>query len=235
MALKKYGVLKGRPIGRLRDADDDHYQILVTDGKTQHRIAVNVKSSAPNAPSDLLFQAVEELPTSLVKALRALKSGYSAVKSKPGGIAQDYVRGGIADPAKMKPVPPNKPGVKNDLKDTLEDQLKAAMDDDNAVVYAFGEKWGPEKKKKDQYFHFKPGNGIHDIHMNQGNSGKWKKDNGTYQDGCLMIEYSGNKWFAVYLTFQSQTFSTDAKGNPAEGAPALGAMLKLVKAAKAGK
>jgi len=197
---------------------------------------VNVKSSAPNAPSDLLFQAVEELPSSLVKALRALKTGYSAVKSKPGGIAQDYIRGGIADPAKMKPVPTDKPGVKNDLKDTLEDHLKAAMDDDDAVVYAFGEKWGPEKKKKkDKYFQFKPGNGIHDIHMNQGNSGKWKKDNGTWQDGCLMIEYSGNKWFAVFLTFQSQTFSTDSKGNPAEGAPALGVMLKSVKAAKAGK
>lgn len=235
MPLKKYGVLKGRPIGRLRDADDDHYQILVTDGKTLHRIAVNVKSSAPNAPSDLLFQAVEELPSSLVKALRALKKGYSSVKSKQGGIAQDYVRGGIADPAKMKPVPTDKPGVKNDLKDTLEDHLKAAMDDDDAVVYAFGEKWGPEKNKKDKYFHFKPGNGIHDIHMNQGNSGKWKKDNGTYQDGCLMIQYSGSKWFAVFLAFQSQTFSTDKKGNPVEGAPALGAMLKLVKTAKAGK
>lgn len=214
MALKKYGVLKGRPIGRLRDADDDHYQILVTDGKTQHRIAVNVKSSAPNAPSDLLFQAVDQLPSSLTKALKALKNGYAALKSKPGGLAQDFVRGGIADPAKMVPVPPDKPGAKNDLKDTLEERMKAAMDDDKAMIYAFGEKWGPEKKKKDQYFHFKPGNGIHDIHMNQGNSGKWKKDNGTWQDGCLMMEYSGNKWFAVFLTFQSQTFSTDDNGNP---------------------
>ncbi|MBS1825717.1 MAG: YukJ family protein [Acidobacteria bacterium] len=214
MPLKQYGVLKGRPIGRLRDADDDHYQILVTDGKTQHRIAVNVKSSAPNAPSDLLFQSVDQLPSSLTKALKAAKNGYSALKSKPGGIAQDFVRGGIADPTKMVPVPPDKPGAKNDLKDTLEDRMKAAMDDDKAVIYAFGEKWGPEKKKKDQYFHFKPGNGIHDIHMNQGNSGKWKKDNGTWQDGCLMIEYSGNKWFALFLTFQSQTFSTDDKGNP---------------------
>jgi uncharacterized protein YukJ len=230
MALKKYGVLKGRPIGRLRDADDDHYQILVTDGKALHRIAVNVKSSAPNAPSDLLFQAVDELPSSLTKALRTLKAGYVAVKSKPGGIAQDYVRGGLADPTKMEPVPPDRPGVKNDLKDTLEERVMAAMDDDGATVYAFGEKWGPEKKKKDQYFHFKPGNGIHDIHMNQGNSGKWKKDNGTWQDGCVMIEYSGNKWFAVFLAFQSQTFSTDDRGN-AVGSP----VRKAVKVKKAAK
>lgn len=219
MPLKKYGVLKARPIGRLRDADDDHYQILVTDGNTQHRIAINVKSSATNAPSDLLFQSLDAIPSSLAKALRALKNGYSAIKSKPGGIAQDYVRGGLVDPEKMVPVPPDKPGAQNDLKDLLEDRVKASMDGGKATIYAFGEKWGPEKNKKDQYFHFKPGNGIHDIHMNQGNAAKWKKDNGTWQDGCLIIEYPANKWFALFLTFQSQTFSTDGNGNAVASPP----------------
>ena len=31
--------------GHLRDADDDHYQILVTEGNTMYRIAVNVEWS----------------------------------------------------------------------------------------------------------------------------------------------------------------------------------------------
>ena len=35
-------------------------------------------------------------------------------------------------------------------------------------MYAFGERWGPESHKADQYFGFVPGNGVHDIHMNQG-------------------------------------------------------------------
>jgi uncharacterized protein YukJ len=49
MPLKKYGVLKGTALGHLRDADDDHYQILIKAGATMYRIAVNVKSAAKNA------------------------------------------------------------------------------------------------------------------------------------------------------------------------------------------
>jgi uncharacterized protein YukJ len=57
------------------------------------------------------------------------------------------------------------------------------------VIYAFGQQWGPETKKRDKYFRFLPGSGIHDIHMNQGNDGKYKKDNGAYQDGALVFAW----------------------------------------------
>ena len=76
MALKKYGVLKGTVVGHLRDADDDHYQIMVKAGTAMHRIAVNVKSAAPNAPSILLFQTITSIAANLKKDLRALKPGY---------------------------------------------------------------------------------------------------------------------------------------------------------------
>ncbi len=50
--------------------------------------------------------------------------------------------------------------------------------------------------------------------MNQGNSGKYKKDNGIYQDGAIFIEYPENKWRAFFFAFQSQTFDADDSGNP---------------------
>ena len=50
--------------------------------------------------------------------------------------------------------------------------------------------------------------------MNQGNSGKYKKDNGTFQDGALFVTYPGGKWRAFFFAFQSQSFKTDDKGNP---------------------
>jgi uncharacterized protein YukJ len=53
--------------------------------------------------------------------------------------------------------------------------------------------------------------------MNQGNGGKYRKDNGVYQDGALIIEYPGNKWRAFFFAFQSQTFDTDGSGNPVRG------------------
>jgi len=217
MALKKYGVLKGTAVGHLRDADDDHYQILIKAGSTMHRIAVNVKSAAPNAPSIVLFQTTTSLPAGWTAGLKALAAGYKKLPSKPNDLALDYVRSGIVKTKSMKPVPPDAPGVDNDLKDKLEDAIVKAIATPGAAVYALGEKWGPESNKKDKYFQFRPGNGIHDIHMNQGNSGKYKKDNGVYQDGAVLIELPGNKWRAFFFAFQSQTFDTDDKGNPKPG------------------
>jgi len=216
MPLSTYGILKGTVIGHLRDADDDHYQIQVKAGTTVYRIASNVKSSAPNAPSTLLFQSTTTLPDKFTKDLRALAPGYKKLASKPGGLAIDYVRGGLVSPKSMKPVPPDAPGVDNDLKDLLEAAVVKAMRQPGSVIYAFGAKWGPEKRK-DKYFKFLPGNGIHDIHMNQGNSGQYKRDNGIYQDGALIVEYPGGKWRTFFFAFQSQTFKTDNGGNPVGG------------------
>jgi uncharacterized protein YukJ len=213
MALKKYGVLKGTVIGHERDASDDHYQILVRAGKKLHRVAVNVKSAATNAPSTVLFQTTTALPDPLRAALQDLDPGFKKLSSKAGGIAQDYVRGGIVKPKSMQPVPADATGDKNNLKDKLEDAVIKAMDDEGSLLYAFGEKWGPENDKPDQYFRFEPGNGIHDIHMNQGNSGKWRRDNGTYQDGALYLEYPNDKWRAFFFAFQSQSFDTDDSGD----------------------
>lgn len=213
MPLTTYGVLKGTVLGHLRNADDDHYQILVRADKTLHRIASNVKSSAPKAPSTVLFLSTASLPHSLTDALKALSPGYRKLPSRPGGVALDYLRSGFVKTGSMKPVPPDEPGSDNDLKDALEAAVLRAMREEGSVIYTLGAKWGPEKGKPDRYFKFVPGSGIHDIHMNQGNSGKYKKDNGIYQDGALFIEYAKDKWRAFFFAFQSQSFRTDDKGN----------------------
>ncbi len=203
-----YGVLKGTVTGHLRDADDDHYQILVSAGKTIYRIAVNVQSSLK--PPDLLFQSVTSLPVQLTTDLTALPAGFKKLVSKPGGIAQDFVRGGIVKIDKFKVVPGDAPGADNDLKDTMEDAVVAAVDQEGSLVYAFGARWGPEPKK-DKYFQFLPGNGVHDIHMNQGNDKGHAKDDGIFHDGCLMFQYPTGKWRAFFMAFQSQSFKTDDK------------------------
>ncbi len=90
--------------------------------------------------------------------------------------------------------------------------IKRAIDSEDTSIYAFGEKWGPEPDVKDKYFGFLPGNGIHDIHMNQGNAGQFQRDNGVWQDGGLLIHYpSRQQWVGIFLAFQSQSFHTDDK------------------------
>ena len=85
------------------------------------------------------------------------------------------------------------------------------MSDEEAMVYAFGETWGPEKNKADKYFGFKPGRGIHDIHFNQGNPpGRFASQNGPWQDGGLLCSSRARKqWVGVFLEFQSQAWHSD--------------------------
>jgi len=209
-----YGVLKGTVTGHLRDADDDHYQILVSAAKTMYRIAVNVRSSVK--PPDLLFQSLTALPAALTQEMTALPPGFKKVVSKPGGLAQDFVRGGIVKADKFKVVPGDTPGVDNDLKDMMEGAVVSAIDQQGSLVYAFGARWGPETQK-DKYFKFTPGNGIHDIHMNQGNDKSHAGDDGVYRDGCIVFEYPNKKYRAFFLAFQSQSFTTDDKTGHALG------------------
>lgn len=63
------------------------------------------------------------------------------------------------------------------------------MADEEALVYAFGERWGPESNKADKYFGFLLGNGIHDIHMNQGNVGSFIEDDGVWPEGAWRVLY----------------------------------------------
>lgn len=208
MAQFTYGVVSGTIIGHLRDADDDHYQILVNAGGTMFRVAVNVHSTL--SPPDLLFQSLTSLPASLVQQLKALPAGFKKIPSKPGGLARDFVRDGLLNISKFKVVPGDTPGADNDLKDTIEAAVLAAIKAPGSIVYAFGAKWGPETKK-DKYFHFLPGNGIHDIHMNQGNDKSHASEDGVYRDGCLIFAYPNDKYRAFFMAFQSQSFNTDDK------------------------
>lgn len=217
MPLKNYGVLKCIALDRkLGEGSTPHYQVLVTDTKIKHRIAINVKSQ--QNPPDLLYFIDDDFKHPIIQGLAKLDYGFKPLDSKPGGLALDFIRGNLFAPNQMKPLPYNVPGADNDLNELLELYIKRALNNRDVSLYAFGQKWGPEDNKEDKYFHFLPGNGIHDIHMNQGNGGQFLRDNGIWQDGGLLIHYpSRNQWVGLFLAFQSQSFHTDDRtGNPIE-------------------
>ena len=103
------------------------------------------------------------------------------------------------------------PRPDNDLNEKIGMYIQRAMADEEAMIFAFGEPWGPEANKRDNYFGFLPGRGIHDIHMNQGNPpGRFARDNGPWQDGGLVFQFPGqNQWVAVFLKFATQAWHTD--------------------------
>jgi hypothetical protein len=127
----------------------------------------------------------------------------------------DYIRANLFKPDQMVPLPFEVPGPDNDLNEKIDYHIQRALAEEDAMVYAFGERWGPEPNQRDKYFGFKPGNGIHDIHMNQGSVEGFQKYNGVWQDGGMLIHLpSEDRWVAVFLAFQSQCWHTDDdKGN----------------------
>jgi uncharacterized protein YukJ len=208
MPLKEYGVLKGRPVGRrLGRGDRPHYQVHIVDETTDYRIAINVKSAL--SPSELEYLIDEAFDHPLTEALGDVPLGFTLLNSQPGGLALDFIRGNLFDRERMRPLPFNVPGPDNDLNEAIDRLVERAMSDEDALMYAFGERWGPEAQK-DKIFGFKPGNGIHDIHMNQGNVGRFIKDDGVWQDGALLIHFPvNNQWVGIFLKFQSQSWHTD--------------------------
>ena len=219
MPLKEYGVLVGRPIdSKLGVGQSPHYQIRVVDETTHWRIAVNVKSKL--FPSELLYMVVEEFRHPVTETVSGLGPGLHELASMPDTGALDFIRGNLFDRTGMRPLPHNMPGPDNDLNDKISAFVARAIQDEHATIYVFGERWGPEPGKADKHFGFLPGNGIHDVHMNQGNHERFKKDNGVWQDGGLLLHFPGivdaddneifpEQWVGVFLAFQSQAWHTD--------------------------
>jgi uncharacterized protein YukJ len=210
MPLNKYGVLVGKAVAARRENDDDtpHYQVQLGAAGTSYRIAVNVKSS--EYPSELLYLIKEDFSHPILARLADLHEGFSPLPSQPGGMALDFIRGNLFDRSEMRLLPHNVPGPDNDLSDRIEHYVKRAISEPGALVFAFGQRWGPEQGQRDKVFGFQPGNGIHDIHMNQGNVARYREDDGVWQDGGLLLRFpASDRWVGLFLGFQSQAWHTD--------------------------
>jgi uncharacterized protein YukJ len=177
-----------------------------------YRAAVNVRSQ--ERPPELLYLAVDDFRHPLLDRVKALADGFTELSSDGSGAALDYIRGNLFQRDLMRPVPTAEPGPENDLGDFLDHYVRRALGDSNARAFVFGQAWGPEPTTPDKVFHFRPGNGVHDVHMNQGNSGRFADDDGVFQDGGLLLYFPGeapaaDSWVAIFLAFQSQSFHTD--------------------------
>jgi len=68
------------------------------------------------------------------------------------------------------------------------------------------------------------GNGVHDIHFNQGSRGRHfqhrpgddnNDHNDVWQDGAVLVNRGSGPWAAYFAMFMQQSTRTDDLGNPA--------------------
>lgn len=225
--LREYGVLKGRVVGfdethSRHDFHSPHFYVYVKAQGIRYKVFVNVRSSkhiylkGSRVPNELLYIAESDFQSDQITHLQKLGEGYYPIKKhnefitvnygcNPGEIAVDYVRSRLFNPCEMKIYKNDKPNPDNDLTDFLTNHIKKAQSK-GAIIYVYGERFQDESGASC----------IHDVHMNQGSHAHTeiedekalKCSDGVYQDGCILIEYSGH-WEAVFLAFQSQSWCTD--------------------------
>jgi uncharacterized protein YukJ len=208
MPIKPYGVLRAAVLDRRIETNDTpHYQIHLRAAGVDYRAAVNVRSQ--QRPPELLYVAVDAFEHPILERIAALPDGFTELTGDGTGAALDYIRGNLFQREQMRPVPTAAPGPENDLGDFLDHYVRRALGEPEARAFVFGQSWGPETTTQDKIFHFLPGNGVHDVHMNQGNNGRFAEDDGVFQDGGLLLRFAPDEWVAIFLAFQSQSFHTD--------------------------
>ncbi len=218
LANRTYGVLVGRvKSGQLNAAGNSpHYEIWI-DARTNYRIAVNVRSV--DGSEVLVHYDPHYAPATKrdLPALAAGSPGFLPLTTGPGGEGIDYLRDALFPLADMHPLPPDGTGVT--LQNLLDGQIQRAMTDPASTAIAFGDAF--TDPGADATFGFSPEQGVHDIHMMQGNSGSFAADNRVNGDGALFIRFANGETVALFTRFATQATATTDNGAPttAAGAP----------------
>ncbi|WP_183576227.1 DUF2278 family protein [Mucilaginibacter sp. X5P1] len=235
MALN-YGLLRGQVINSIPfKTSADHYQIEVKADQL-YRLAIDVYSEIAGAQVHyanggntkldtdriLLYYKNENFVHPLTAQMLQAKVGFTPKAALPAGLGLDYLRTSpvLFPIGAMTLVPPTATGTNgSDLNDDLNPWVLKATNNPNAEVFAFGSGWDDNTtgsiKDNTQYFNPDPALGVHDVHMNQGDSGKEAANNGINQDGALFFYFKDtNLWVAMFFRFQNQSIKTDNSGNP---------------------
>lgn len=215
-----YGLIKGRvadakpfpPHGRTRP----HYHLLIEAGSSRFDVAVNIVSEDPKVADVRVLYAIKSgFTPKNGRELNALPAG---IRNLPGGsdLRLDYVSDELVARDEMSLLPlfgGNHGGRHGGGSDAIMDLVGKAEGDPKATVYAFGHRYTPSRKP-DPAWDFSPDDGVHNIHMNQGNApDDHGNENGRHQDGALWIE-TGGVWNAVYVAFQTQSWDNGPDGFP---------------------
>lgn len=215
MPLTNYSLLKGDPVSggvQFNEAGKNpHYHIKLNAANRSFDIAINIQSEDG---SEVLYTVDHAFVPPDPGGLTALPMGVRALPSSPGGFALDYVRETIngtrmVEQALMTLLPRTTPAGHrhNDLNNEVVDLLNRAVADKDGTIYAFGDTFSSGGSVT----------GIHDIHMNQGNPDNgYQQDNGTWQDGAVLVNLPSQQdtWIAVFIAFQTESWNTDAEGDP---------------------
>jgi hypothetical protein len=215
MPLPSYGVLCGTFDHFTKEDPDDfgkwyHGFIYVNTPQGVYECAVDV-----NSPSGQFeYMMLGGLDPALFTSISNLSDGYHSLPRTPASGAIDYVRSSFVKQAVgclalimafwNSLFGTNQHVWTLNAGDQALDKLHG-MISGSTRLYVFGAPYTYG------------GNGVHDIHMNQGDpfGSQWYPANGIWQDGCVIAAKPGEpKLFGYFGKFTTQSLNTDNNGNP---------------------
>ena len=214
MPIASYSVLTGLPTaGKVVTSASTHYQITIQATGGPFTAAVNTESTYG---SEVLYTIVNNFTPPNAAGLQALASGMHALKSVQGSLALDFVREQIAgkpmvtlSEMTLLPQMEDRNDHATPLANAVDTLLNQAIAE-KGTLYVFGSAYADSGKV----------DGIHNIHMNQGNpKGSFYKDNGAWQDGAIFLYLPSSRvWTAIFIAFQTESWDTNSAGDPVAAA-----------------
>jgi uncharacterized protein YukJ len=142
---------------------------------------------------------------------------YEEDENKNSEISLDYIRSNLFEMDEFKGFSDT-----SELNENIHKYITECRDED-ADIYIYGDVYpvdsedailpdnDKERKIKLRRLSQYGPEGVHNIHMNQGNKEcKHLSDNGIYQDGGILIHFkSENRWSAIFTRFESQCIETN--------------------------
>lgn len=217
MPLSSYGVLVGRLIRFAREDPDDfgswyHGKLYVAAPGGEYECAIDV-STPSGVP--VQYREVRNLNPQLFAPTAAKSDGWHLLASTPASGALDYVR---------SPLLRGSGGCVSVVYSPLVEWVNAILRSprfgwvdstaDKALDLLEERLLGCERV----YVYGAPysiGNGVHDIHYNQGDPpGQFQHLDGIWQDGGTIIQRPGGELTAFLTKFKPQSLNTDDNGLP---------------------
>jgi uncharacterized protein YukJ len=219
--LSNYGLLKAKvkiDNGEYTSRSGmTHYNLIATpNGGEDYQVNIDVQSNPRQANMRVLYMNnYERYNGTLTAQLDALSDGKQLLDSQPDGLSLDYIRENLFDKSRLRNAnPTNAKGIGKLLDKYLSDHQNVIIfgtfyddqQDTGNVRRTFG------LIRRDARPDLPP-RGIHNVHYNQGSTGRHADANGIYQDGALFIKLPDGSYTVFFFAFSEQCFCVDEQGN----------------------
>ena len=199
--MERYVLLRGKVIGKWYDFDKKaHYHIIAAVKENEndikeYDISINIGSVFENSDefySSNLQVYYDNNYTYNKKILKEMLLQKPGITTGRKNLNLDYLRMELFPREKMKIMK----GIDREnafLTGIIERHVLEALNNDINEIFVFGRLYGNKK-------------GIHDVHMNQASTGRYRSSDAPYSDGGVFFYNSESKiWTAIFIAFTTQS------------------------------